>query len=207
MATAAVGDIYLVSFNLLFGGQRMLNTFRYRLETLGTAVTTDDIYNNMATLLASGGNMSQKYLAAVPSQVQLVSRDYQRVWPTRVRKKIDSALVNGTWVNAGSATNSAVSIERYAEEATRHGIGRVQLPASNSAIDVTGGVITNAGYTTVLQTFATQMNVALTLPVVGSTMKPILQSRAAPASFVYEIGTSVQPTLRSMRRRTVGVGK
>lgn len=207
MAAAAVGDIYLVSFDLIFGGQKMLSTFRYRLDTLGTATTTDDIYNNMATLIASGGNLSAKYLAALPPQVTMVARWYQRVWPTRIRKKIDPSGVAGGWANPATATNSAASIERFAEVATRHGVGRIQIPASNNVLDVTAGVITNAGYLAALNALGAQMVATLTLPVVGSTMRPVLQSVTVPSVFNYVIGTVAQATLRSMRRRTVGVGK
>lgn len=207
MANAAVGDFYLLSFYHTMGAQKLINTFRYRLESLGTAITVDDVQNNMETLIASGGNILSKWLAVIPPQVTLVERWYQRVFPTRIRKKIVASGLQGTWANATTSTNQAVSIERYAENATRHGVGRIQLVASNNPLDITNGSITNAAYTTALGVLGTQMAASLTLPVVGSVLKPILQSVSVPGSFTYIIGSSVKPELRTMRRRTVGVGK
>lgn len=207
MATAAIGDIWLVTFSLTQGGQRLQNRFLYRLETVPGGTTTDTISNEMNTLMTAGGNLFPKYLAALNPAVTVAERWFQRIWPTRIRKTVFVSGLAGAWVNTGTATNSAVSIERHTENATRHGVGRIQLPASNSPLDITAGVITNVAYTTVLQTLATQMLQPLNLVPSGATMKPVLVAQNNPASFLYLNGAFPQSTLRSMRRRTVGVGK
>lgn len=207
MANAVVGQIYLVTFKGTMAGQTLLNTFRYRLETLGTAITTADITTNMDLLIASGGNLSPKFIGAVPPQYTLDERWYQCVSPSRIRKVIVNAALAGTFAGTGSTPNASVSIERFAEVATRHGVGRLQLPAANDSANVTNGIINGPGYTGALAALAAQMILPLTLPTVGSTMKPVLQDLRNPGVFNYIIGASAKNTMRVMRRRTVGVGK
>lgn len=204
---AAVGQIYAVNFELVMFGQRLLNTFKYRLDTLPVAASTKQVCDAANTALQTINNLKDKYLNAVPTQVLLNNIVIQTIYPTRARREVYALSQSGLWLGAAIVANTAISIERFGETATRHSIGRVQLPASNQSVDVNNGVLQAAGYITALNNFKTQMLAQLMLAAPVGTLTPVLVRSPVDGNYEYLNGTTLQLTSRVMRRRTVGVGK
>ena len=202
----AVGQIYSVTFDLTMFGQKLMNTFQYRLGTIGTAITTDDVCDGMNTVMNTAGNMYAKYRACVTAQVTHNNTWIQVAYPARQRKKVYAIGVAGSWTGTAYTANTAVSIERYGPAANRHNIGRVQIPSADDATSINNGLVSGAGYLTVLNAFAAQMLQPLTTAA-GSVLGPVLVRSPIDGNYEFLLGTSVQTTVRVMRRRTVGVGK
>jgi len=207
MAVPALNDIYQVTIRTSLAGQVFLSTFKYKLTTVGTEVTVDALYSAIETQFTAPPNVFTKFVPALPFNWSIVERWYQRVFPIRIRKKVFISGLLGTWPQNTTSTNQAVSLERFAEIAGRHGVGRLQMPASNSPLDITAGVISNPAYKAALANLAATFSLPLTTAPGGSILTPVLQSVATPAVTQPIVGSIVQDTLRTMRRRTVGVGK
>lgn len=202
----AVGQYYRVTHDLTMMSQRLMNTFNYRLDTVGTETDNEALGIAMRLVLNAAGRLRAKYLLAIPPQVTLANTWIQTLWPTRMRKQTFVDALPGTLAGIASSANTAASIERNGDRASRHDIGRIQLPAANDTGSITNGVITAAGYLAALNALGLEMITTITTAG-GSVLRPVLLRTPVDGSFSYVIGGTVQTTLRVMRRRTVGVGK
>jgi hypothetical protein len=202
----AVGQIYRVTFDLTMFGQKLMNTFSYRLKTIGAEADSDALGTAMDTVLSAGLNLQSKYLAIVSPQVTLANTWIQLIYPSRVRKQIFLKGIAGAAAGTSQTANVAVSVERFGGLANRHNVGRVQIPACDDAGHISNGVISGVLYLADINTFATQMKQSITT-LGASVLEPVLVPRAGGPTFQLISGTIVQSTVRVMRRRTVGVGK
>lgn len=204
---AAVGQIYQVTFRCSLFNQRVLNTFKYRLDVLPAAASTDDIADRIDARISTAANLIADWRATQPIQITLLFVDVQCLWPIRVRKKSYAKNQAGLYVDNGAINvNSAISITRRGTLATRHSVGRLQLIAPMGADTIDEGAIANAGYRSALEDLAEQMLQPI-VPGTAEVLTPVLTRNPVDANYEYVTDTVVQETVRTMRRRTVGIGE
>lgn len=199
-------QVYRVTYDLTMFGQKLMNTFSYRVGVIGSEPDTDTLCDNIETVLSGLTNLEAKYRACLPPQVTIANTWIQVIYPTRIRKKVYVRNLAGLWTGVALTANTAVSIERFGAVANRHNIGRVQLPSGDDVTSMNNGLVAAGAYTTALTALATQIPANLST-IGGTVMNPVLVQSPVNANYNYITGANLQPTMRVMRRRTVGVGK
>jgi len=203
----SVGDTWLVTLRGSVFNQLILNTFYYRVAYLATPGTTNAKQGVLQGYLNTVGGFIDKFLAALPSDYNLDRLDIQKVGPYRTITLNQTFASNGlNGFNVGQA-NTAMSIERRGELARRFDVGRVQLVGSDDTSWINQGVL-QAAAKTACANFGAQMVAAQGTLGSTDTFIPVLSrisggTRINTDILLYE----VQTTARTMRRRTVGVGK
>lgn len=126
----------------------------------------------------------------------------QLITPQRYRP------VQQTWSDQGTGgsaptLNVAAALTRYGEAATRHAVGTIHMPAVPSENQVGGRLTAGAvsAYNSVLGFWVGSQALGT-----SSQWTPILFDRVNPGSSIAVVGSIVQPTVRTERRRTLGVG-
>lgn len=202
---AAPGDVILTSFNGLWHGQKVLSTFYWGINTVTGAPSNAAFIAALDAQLLSGGNLVLKFLPCAPPQYTLVERWHQFVAPLRTQKVIVTSGLAGTGATASTTANVANVITRRGDLANKHNVGSLHVPASNANVGYANGLI-GAAQQALLQTLATQMLAPVVMAGVGSVL-PILWFKPSILNATPITSTTVQQTIRVMRRRTVGVGK
>jgi len=132
---------------------------------------------------------------------------YQPVYPSRLR------AVDFTWTttaltsHVATTSNVAASIERYSKLNKRRGIGRIQLPLPQGVF--AGGIINDAVYLAALDNLREDMLDDIVTDEVGTigTWQPVIHNTSAAQPLTsYIDGASVKTTVRTMHRRTLGLG-
>lgn len=203
---AAVGQIFQITFNGQVANQVLMNTFHFRLDVVGAAQNVDQVADEINTKITAGTELFQKFLDCMPPEYLALSRWIQVMWPTRVRRKTYLSGLPGNYAGKANSPNFAVSIERHAETSGRSSVGRVQLLASDTPADITGGTITGAAYAAALDALALKMRSSISTAPSGHILNPVLWAKATQQTFRYVTGSFKQTTVRVMRRRTVGLG-
>lgn len=207
--TPGLGSVYLYTVNMLKAGQRMqMSTFLTPNATPGTS----DYITWCASFLNNMNGEASPFGALVsicPIAVSFVSHSIQAIAPTRLVKhqvNIVGDLVNGTLGGLDATpVNSAASWSRYSEDGTRHGRGSQHPPAGVMSLLTTASTWTG-GFKTQMEAVATQWIQAFPGPAGGPSMQPILWNKANPTRLQRLIGIICNPYVRTMRRRTVGLG-
>lgn len=207
MAEAAVGDIYFVTYKGLLSAQTILNTFAYRLQAIDGNPTVETIYDGMDQLLnATAGELKDKLADCLPDDYDFVEARIQKVAPQRMDAKVyDLAPAGGNFGFAASTANLAGVILRRGEVATRKAQSTLHLPYADKETGLANGLV-SANYKTVAGALATYLKADITLPTTTNTLRPVIYNRTSSPNFTAITRTEVMPTLRVMRRRTVGLG-
>jgi hypothetical protein len=115
---------------------------------------------------------------------------------------------DGSWATEAKTSNLAASVERYSLLGGRKGIGRVQIPLPEGTYD--GGVVTSFGYLTALGAMADTFQLGVTPTPVSAPAalyRACLMNPARENAIPYPLfGHEVHTTVRTMHRRTVGLG-
>lgn len=201
------GDVLEVSLNCAYGGQRVLSVLHYKLQTTAGPIdglTTIDTFDADFNA-AAGASFVKLYMDCMNPDYSLQEVVYQ--WVHSVRRarvtKLPNATV-GTNVGTPSPPNIGAAITKRSEVAGRHGVSTLHLSGLINAYHTLGS-LTPAGVD-IYSPFLPK--VFETIGVGGvSDMIPIIFNRASPADSVEITGASVRPTVRTMHRRTVGVGE
>lgn len=205
---AAVGDIYLASLVGQLDNQLVINTLTYLLSGIGGAPSTDDICNDMDMFFNTAIGMSSPYtrfLTTQPTEYVLNQVWIQCISPTRVRKMVYTKNLAGLSLVSGKWANSAQVITRRGDLATRSNVGSMHLvlpsqdPGSNG--EISGGALTR------LSAMAAWMTTSPTFPSGNGTVEPVLYHRNKTPNFTLITQAIPQLTVRTMHRRTVGLGK
>ena len=202
----AIGQIYRVTYDLTMFGQKLMNTFEYRLSTLGAEVDTDAVCTGLRNTMVGGMVFEGTYQLAIPLQVACDNIWVQCIYPTRVRKLVFVKNVLGSNAGTASTANVAASIERRGVLANKHNVGRIQVPGCTDAISVVNGSIPAGAYLTSLNNLAAKIILPATTAG-GSVLGPVLTKNPVDATFANITEAFAKTTVRVMRRRTVGVGK
>jgi len=202
-----VGDLYQVTFKLQAFNQVCLNTFHYRLESLGGRTSVFVIQADLIGFMQRAADIQEKFLAVTPSNVTLQEIWCQRISAVRVRKTVADVFLDGTADEEAQTANVAASIERRGDLASRQSIGRLQVMIPGGTVWQIDGHITAAA--------ELKLNALADLLPAGETgapgtaiFAPVLVRRSG-LSYTYQPITAAGAmfTTRTMRSRTVGHGK
>lgn len=202
----ATGDLIQVNIESLQFNQVNINTLFWGIGTItGAAPSGEDLYDAMNTKFAGVGELYDKYIAATPDSLFGTLTRFQTIKPQRYVSRTYPSTIQGN-LATGNQTNLAAVITRRAVLAGRRYIGGVHIPLPDSNAVAVSGVLTNV-YKTVLAALSLKMFQAFNLPVGGSTVDlfPLIYHRGT-GGYSDVNDAIVQPTVRVMRRRTVGVG-
>lgn len=208
----ATGDVVLLTYWTRLASQQLLVTLHYRYETPGAPTdSVDEQLQDIATEMANTGVGVNTIVAALravtPDNVAFERCTAQRIKPTRSVYASAPMSVNGTFADSATATNICASVTKRTVVPGRKGVGHCQWPPLPSAVYING--LLDAGFrTTQLQAWADQLKVSFVLHAATAeefAMVPCLP--AATTGVPYKVDNTVaQPTVRTMHRRTVGLG-
>jgi len=200
-------DIWVATFGFLNNSQKEQVQFTYLLASLGTAVTDNDLWNDLKGALRAVNGLSDKIESALAANVEITYLRGQRVYPNRsVIREITIGQFGDVTQNA-EAQNLAGVITRRTLFGGRSQVSNIHLPGVGKD-QVTAGLL-NIDQLARNQAVLDKSLESLVGPTTGSTWLPIIyHSKKLPAGSYDLVATGVaQPTVRTMRRRTVGVGK
>lgn len=204
--TVAAGDILEVSIASRLNGQRLLSVFHYVLSTGGgpiDGIAAIDSFDGLWNL-AVAGEFMQSYADAMVRDVSIEQVVYQWIHTTR-RARIVFSPANDTGEAAGTALpqNLSAALTKRSEVPGRLGNGTLHMPGL-AVESVVSGELNLAGV-------AVYNDLIANLPQVytfdGNSLTPVIYHRAAPALSPVITTADVQQTVRTMHRRTVGVGE
>lgn len=202
-----IGDIYQVTFRSTLFNQMILNTFLYRLESTAGLTSVFSIYNDLDNYVEGAGSLKPTFLAVTPTNMTLNQIWIQRIYNGRVRKSVYGVGLPGSAGAAANTANQAASIERRGDLANKHNVGRLQVVIPSGSTWQDSGEVTSAGLTALVD-LADAMTSTLTGGPGTTIFTPVLARKTGLTySFDYITVATPQLTVRTMRRRTVGVGK
>jgi len=202
-----VGDIWQVRFIGSMFGQQVINTFYYRVEFLATAGSTFSKQGVLYGLMNVAGGLKEKFLACLPTGYVLTEVAIQKISPFRLIKNSNAEGSSGSSTYISNNQNVAQSIERRADLADKHSIGRISIPAPTEVDWVDSGLLTIAALTA-LSTLGSKMVALYGDYATLDTFAPVIVRKVAGVyTYRYLTVTVPQKTARVARRRTIGVGK
>jgi hypothetical protein len=202
----SVGDVAEVSIRGKIDGQRTITVLHYRVDTLpGASYDGPTLLDQLVQDLEDASSLFSNYKALCCAVWSLETVRAQ--WISAIRyayKNYPSYAGPGGNLNDCMPANVSVAIERKSIFAGRGGYGTTHFPAV-AVNKITGSEVNAAdqiGYRNWGLTTCSNSN-----PATGVQLIPVLFKRSAPATGNVPSTAVVQPTIRIMRRRTVGVGE
>lgn len=201
-----VNDVFrVVYFQTLFA-QRLMNVFYLRCTVAPSGgVGYFSALESLANRLASDANHPvDNWLPIVGDELEFDDVRVQRVWPTNDMYAQAHMGLDGSHADPATQSNDAISIEKRTSVFGRHGIGRIQIggvPASQ----ISAGKFSGA-YQSLVETFAN--NFIGDIGVAGGlgTYRFCLFNGDAPTADDDYFDMIVKPEVRTMHRRTLGLG-
>ena len=202
----AIGDILSIQLHGRILNQKTISTFFYKVISASTeqndAVALKAVGDSFTVGILSPG---LSFIQAAPQNWTAVETRVQRVYPALSQYVIDTVGLPGTVGSDAEAPNIMATITRRGAAGGRRNIGALHsapLPSDGFA----DGLITNT-HKTRLETVATRMLNDFTVTLETTQLTPILWSRAIPSDGQRRVSsTIVQNEVRTMRRRTLGLG-
>jgi hypothetical protein len=205
--TVQNGDILECTIKGTLDAQVVMSVFHYRLDMpVGTLDGVATI-NSFNTKWNAGGpdGLVRPWAGAVSAQTRLDEITYQ--WVSAIRRARQSRTpveALGLVVGTASPPNIACAISKTTDVATRRGLGTLHMPGIVNESFLQGR-FTPAGR-------ALYDDLVLQIPHVvnldfGQNMTPLVFNRATPDLSVPITGALTRLTVRTMHRRTVGVGE
>jgi hypothetical protein len=186
--------------------QTLINTAHFKITNVGGGATVQSVAPLIAQQLKETSAWGIALRAVLPPEYTWDALWVQRVAPIRVAKyELLIGVIGGDAEHANTA-NSAQVILRRGDLANRHNQGSVHLLYPNLDAGTVDGEL-SAGRIAALEALAGFYATGFALPDT-SQIAPVLfpggtldVTKAVPIS-----ATSVNPRVRTMRRRTVGLG-
>lgn len=184
-------------------GQEVMTTHHYRYSGAVIADGADFLVNTLGAN-PQWGLLYAAWIGAISRDVQEVTMLGQWIYPTRFRPvKVTDAITQGA-LGGTTTGNIAQVVSLLSTLAGRTGVANKHLPGLPNTGQIEGSL--TAGQRVLLNTYGDAARTPLSTAG-GSFMFPVVYHRAAPgASRVVELYT-VNPYVRTQRRRTVGLGK
>lgn len=203
-------DLFLMTFAGRCYGQRVINTFGWKVQEVTGPLQPMDLFSNSFYADAEYTAFEEAFLACLPSAYSLEETWLQRVFPSRVRRAILEGPKPGD-IDAEALNQSQASISRHGVTAARWANGGIRLVMPVGAAYSENGLIT-AGHKATLGALANQMTDPIELNVAGTfyDLVPVIicKSPTPGALFGEEVvETNVQDQLRTQRTRVVGRGE
>jgi len=201
------GDVLEVSFKGTYQGQRFLTILHYAVDTGFVATDGPTMINdfNAAFNLAGAGNGMQRYADCLNANANIEQVVYQFIALVRRARVVKVPAVGlGQVIGTDSPPNIAAALTKQSDTAGRHGYGTVHMPALVNE-SFAGGTLTIGGLA-VYGGFLSELFRIYTLGG-GRSLLPVIFRRADPANSVVVLRSIAQDPVRTMHRRTVGVGE
>ena len=205
--TVTNGAILEVSIRGVYETQRFISLFHYRYERPSGEVDGRVLINTVNPLInAVGLNfLVSNYADAVHQSAVLEEVVYQWIWPTRRARVVKTpAVLSGTQPGDKAAPNLAMALTKQSDLAGRAGVGTLHMPALTLG-NLNGGYFTLFGqdtYGKMLTRLSDVINIEF-----GENLIPVILHRANPAVSPAITNAYSNNTVRTMHRRTVGLGE
>ena len=203
---APVNAVFLTTMRYSFVAQRLMNTFTWKLEANSTNLTVDAVANAMNVFFAGAGGLYAKLDILRDNNCVMDDIQIQMIYPNRYAASGFPRGAAGTSPDSTPMdmihTTGVVTFRSV--EATRRGVSNKHLPLAAGTTYILAGVLTNACKTALSDVG----NSVLGTAAIGSgvTLSPVIYHRGVtPVTSKIE-SFLVNPQVRTMRRRTVGVG-
>lgn len=195
-------------------GQQVINTFHYVYD--GPTITDGAAALASAnTALLAGGKLIDEWFNTVSSDVTGIITAWQWISPLRYRMRTFSNFTTDGQEAACDIPNVAAALTLQSVEATRRGQGTKHIPGIPTGVIVDG--VLDPAYVTQLA----DLGAAAVLPFISGAgvCTPVVYGRASnsyvkcgvtipakPESVLVAETYKINPYVRTMRRRTVGLG-
>lgn len=186
--------IELVRNYLILGDFPVANSIMADLDLINTAIT-----------LGGVNDIETPYLALLPPQYSCYMVKSQKINGTRSAYRPINFVGGEPGTNAGAATsaNRACALTTRTALAGKKQRGTVHVGPLPDSAAVNGNL--SAAYLLLLQPFGTKLLTSFIPPTSGSLVVPILYHKDKTWDLLNSIPSQV--TVRTQRRRTIGVGK
>lgn len=208
--TVSIGDIYELRMCGKFENQATITLQHLRVMTLTPPVDSITLQGAIQAAAIAVGGIARDMLTVLPSDWSADRVECQRVFPKNNRTVITQSLWAGAGARGASNTaNLAQVVTRRTSFSGRSQVSDVHLPVSTAVADIVDGLL-SAAQKAALDTWSGHLYQNLVLMTGTVSLAPVIYHRKVDPlvqSVWDEITTyAVQPTVRTMRRRNVGVG-
>jgi hypothetical protein len=196
-------SILQLSFNGQVLGQQTLTVLNYKLRS---PVSIDDgkiALDQFLTIVMGAGQLYEAYLACLSRDYFAVSVTAQWVLATRHAYVRRLSATNGSVESDVLGPNAAFTIERRTEVAGPSGRGITHMGGVPQSFMASGSL---SGDGSVAYTALGVKMVAPITTVSTYIFDPVLVRKAAIATSPIIVSADVNPNVRTMHRRTVGLG-
>jgi len=194
-----------ITFEGRHEGQQVMNTMNYVYDGGATTEDGPSVVDEVDDLITAANELWDKWLACISFEVIDCVRYYQWFHPIRyawIGKGLD-VDTTGAFVGPALPPNASQVVTRRTDFAGREETSTLKLPGV-PAERVGGGIIVPA-HVVDLGIFAAKSVNVITL-LSGSKLVPVPWNRTSPGS-ANQLRTSyAHNTVRTMHRRTVGLG-
>lgn len=206
----SVGDIYEMRMIGRFENQATITLQHLRVMTVDPAVDTITLQGAIGANAIAVGGTARDLLNVLPSDWTADRIETQRVAPKTQRTVTVTTLWAGPGQRGASNTaNLAQVVTRRTSFSGRSQVSDVHLPVSTAVADIVDGVL-SAGQKAALEAWAPHLYGNLVLLGGTCTLAPVIYHRKVDplVQSNWDEITSyiVQSTVRTMRRRNIGVG-
>lgn len=205
--TVTNGDIVEVSFKSRYQEQRCISLFHYRYETQAAPVDGVQLINTLDAALNTNvaGSLLYEYLNPLNQGLTMEQLVYQWVFSSRRPRivKVPTKVQGGT-MGPQAPVNVALAITKRSDVANRHGIATLHMPGHSQ-----GGLNNGEWSQVYVESFGnllTQLHRSINIEF-GINLVPVIYNRVEPAKSIEITSANSNYTIRTMHRRTVGVGE
>lgn len=203
MALIVNDKVRLTVIGTLFG-QSIQNVFDYQILVNSTQGDTSIALADMAQAFFQGTNPGLSMLACQSPQYVNTGVRAQVITPARSRFILDPTGEPGTHPSDCTVPNIAATITKYGPFGTRSNIGSTHIAGIPDGV-VSAGTFVPA-YQTLLNTFASRFTNIFTVPAETTEARMVIFQTATPLNTRAVVQAVARTTVRTMRRRTLGVG-
>lgn len=204
MATQNLGDKILVTFFGELFNQRIMSTFWYGVSNLIGAPTVLAFSNALQTKISSVGGLEEAFLGCCPISYNLSQIWIQTVDPIRQVVTKYNRATGGAFAFDATTANSSAVILRRGDGANRKNISTLHVPLPNLDPGAVTGSLSGA-MIAAMDALAVQVRSGLALTGTGGVF-PIIRNGPGVADISPITAATTQTSIRTMRRRTLGLG-
>jgi hypothetical protein len=199
-----VNDVVEVTFKGTLFEQIVMSVFHYKYIGTVPIANGPGALLTFLTNLSAAGELKDTYVACCGPEYTMTEQRAQIVYPTR--QVYLSAAVNFPGTNAGACTAPNVSavVLKSPDQAGHGRTGSLHVPGV-PATGYAGGELTNA-YALTMANLATKVAKQTFAVVNAGDMQALIWSHRKPTTPSVIQGARVNPYVRTMHRRTVGLG-
>lgn len=205
-----VGDIFQFRMLGQVNNQSTISVFNYRVSSVVGAPLPGPIADAINALQILPAGAAGAALPCLPSNWSGGGVECQRIYPKALRSVVRSDVwaPNGTNASVANTSNVSQVITRRTDNSGRDQVSDLHLPAPTATAAIVNGFL-SAAQQALLATYAPVLYTSISVLAGAATFDPVIYHKVvAEGQPNYDIVTSfkVQQTVRTMRRRTVGLG-